>query len=146
LRPGEKIRVCKDEKNYNFIFEGRCPVSATFSKESENNFVVHLQGTFTFEDLNGIQNKTRAEIDRSQRVKLLILAKQFSGWGEEGDWVDLTFMYEYDPCIEKIAIIANQRWREQILMFVGAGRRQATMKFFLDAKECARDRLKSESC
>ena len=121
-------------------------MSVTFSKESENLFVINIQGTLTFEDLIEVQNKARAEIDHSKKAKLVILAGQFTGWGEEGDWGDLTFMYEYDPYIEKIAIVADQKWREQILMFVGAGRRQATVDFFLDAEELARDWLKSESC
>ena len=122
-------------------------MSATFSKESENLFVIHIQGTLTFEDLNQVQINARAEIDRSQKIKVLILAGQFSGWGKEGDWGDLTFMYEYDPHIEKIAIVTSHKWRDEILMFVGAGRRQATVEFFLsDGEKDARDWLQSENC
>ena len=120
-------------------------MSATFLKESENLFVIRIQGTLTFEDLKEVQNKARAEINR--KVKLLILAEQFSGWGKEGDWGDLTFMYEYDPYIEKIAIVADQKWRDEILMFVGADRRQATVESFLnDEEKDARDWLQSDSC
>lgn len=121
-------------------------MSVTFTKESENLIVVHIKGTFTFEDLKEAQNKGRDEIDRSGKVKLLILAEQFSGWGKGGDWGDLTFMYEYDPYIEKIVVIAEAKWKDQILMFVGAGRRQAAVEFFLDGgEEDARDWLQSES-
>ena len=121
-------------------------MSVTFTKESENLLVVHIKGTFTFEDLKEFQNKGGDEIDRSGKVKLLILAEQFSGWGKEGDWGDLTFMYEHDAQIEKIAIVAEAKWKDQILMFVGAGRRQAAVEFFLDGREQdARDWLRSES-
>ncbi len=117
-------------------------VTFTKDKESENLFVVQIKGTFTFEELNEIQNKAHAEIDRSRKVKLLILAEQFSGWGKEGDWGDLTFMYEYDPYIEKIAVVAESKWKDEMLMFVGAGRRQASVEFFLkDGEEDARDWL-----
>jgi len=116
------------------------------AKESENPFVVHIEGTFTFYDLKEIQNKALTEIDRGSTVKLLILAEQFSGWGKEGDWGDLTFMYEYDPYIEKIAVVTNKKWKTEILMFLGAGRRQAAVEFFLDSgEEDARDWLRSES-
>ena len=57
-------------------------MSVTFLKESESLFVVQIKGTFTFEDLKKIQDKARAEIERSQRIKLLVLAEQFSGWGK----------------------------------------------------------------
>jgi hypothetical protein len=121
-------------------------MSVTFAKESENLFVVHIKGTLTFENLKQIQSRAHAEIDRSQKVKLLILAEQFFGWGKEGDWGDLTFMYEYDPHIEKIAVVAEAKWKDQILMFVGAGRRQAAVEFFLeDGEEDARDWLQGES-
>ncbi len=121
-------------------------VTFTKEKESENLFVVHVKGTFTIEDLKEFQNKAHAEIDRSRKVKLLILAEQFSGWGKEGDWGDLTFMYEHDAQIEKIAIVAEDKWKDQMLMFVAAGRRQAAVEFFLDGgEENARNWLRSES-
>ena len=122
-------------------------MSATFSKESECLFVIYIQGILAFEDLKEIQTKARPEINHRQKVKLLILAEQFSGWGKEGDWGDLTFMYEYDPYIEKIALVANPKWRDEILMFVGAERRQATVESFLDGgEEAARDWLQGENC
>ncbi len=117
-------------------------VTFTKDKESENLIVVHIKGTFTFEDLKEFQNKAHAEIDRSRKVKLLILAEEFSEWGKDGDWGDLTFMYEHDPYIEKIAVVAESKWKDEMLMFVGAGRRQASVEFFLsDETQGARDWL-----
>ena len=82
------------------------------------------------------------EIDRSKKVKILALLEEFSGWGKEGDGGDLTFMYENDPYIEKIAVVAEDKWKDQILMFLGAGRRQAEVKFFFeDEEQNARDWL-----
>ncbi len=121
-------------------------MSVTFAKDSENLFVIRIEGAFTFGDLKDVQIKAGAEIERGERVKLLILAEQFSGWGKEGDWGDLTFMYEHDPYIEKIAVVAEGKWKDEILMFVGAGRRQAAVEFFLDGREeDARNWLRSES-
>jgi hypothetical protein len=55
-------------------------------------------------------------------------------------------MYEYDSCIEKIAVVAENNWKDQMLMYIGAGRRQAQVKFFLyDEEKDARDWLGSES-
>ena len=121
-------------------------MSVTFTEEAGNLFVINIEGAFTFGDLKEVQDKARPEIERDERVKLLILAERFSGWGKEGDWGDLTFMYEHDAQIEKIAIVAEAKWKDQILMFVGAGRRQAAVEFFLDGQEQdARNWLQSES-
>jgi len=58
----------------------------------------------------------------------------------------LTFMHEYDPYIEKIAVVADEKWRDQILMFLGAGRRQAPVMFFVSGEEeDARDWLQNEN-
>jgi hypothetical protein len=121
-------------------------MSIIFTKESENLFVIHVKGILTFNDQKEIEKKGRTEIDRSQKVKFLVLAEEFSGWGKEGDWGDLTFMHEYDSLIEKIAIVADEKWKDQMLMFVGAGRRQASVEFFLPGQEQdARDWLQSEN-
>ena len=109
-------------------------MSMTFTKESDDLFVICIKGVFTFNDQKEIEMKARAKIDHNQKAKLLVLAEQFAGWGKEGDWGDLTFMYEYDPSIEKIAVVAEERWKDQILMHVGAGRRQALVKFFFTGK------------
>jgi len=77
-----------------------------------------------------MENAGRAAIDRREKIRVLILAEEFSGWGREGDWGDLTFMLEYDPYIEKIAIVASEQWRDKMLMFLGAGYRKAAVEFF----------------
>ena len=121
-------------------------VTFTKDKESENLFVVQVKGIFTFEDLKEFENNARVEIDRSRKVKLLILAEQLSDWGKEGDWGDLTFKYEYDPYIEKIAVVADEKWRSQIIKFIGVGSRQASVGFFFSGEEKnARDWLQSQS-
>ena len=121
-------------------------MSITFTKESDDLFVINAQGVLTFEDLKEVENKVSEGIDRNRKTKLLILAEEFSGWGKEGDWGDLTFMYEYDPYTEKIAVVAEANWKDQMLMFLGAGRRQAEVKFFFyDEEKDARDWLHGES-
>ena len=119
-------------------------MSITFTKESDDLFVINVQGILTFEDLKEVENKVSEVIDRSQKTKLLVLAEEFSGWGKKGDWGDLTFMYEYDPHIEKIAVVTEANWKDEMLMYIGAGRRKAEVKFFFEDED-AWDWLGSES-
>ncbi len=121
-------------------------MSVIFIKESENLFVIHVNGILTFNDQKEVENRVSTEIDRSGKAKMLVLTENFSGWSKEGDWGDLAFMHEYDPYIERIAVVANKKWQDQILMFVGAGLRQASVKFFsYGEEENARDWLQSEN-
>lgn len=105
-------------------------MSVTLTKEKNDLIVISINGILTFNELKEVENKEREAIDRNKGVKILILAGKFTGWGKEGDWGDLTFMYEYDPFIKKIALVADSKWRDELLMFLGDGRRQAQISFF----------------
>lgn len=121
-------------------------MSITFTKESEDLFVICVKGVLAFNGLKEGEKRVLDGIDRSGKVKLLVLAEEFSGWGKEGDWGDLTFMHEHDRYIEKIAVVGEEKWKDQILMFVGAGRRQAEVEFFFDdEEEDAREWLQEET-
>ena len=120
-------------------------MGVTITKEPENLFVVCVNGILTYNDMKEVEDSSARVNDNNQKVKILILAEQFSGWGKEGDWGDLTFMQEHDQYIEKIAVVADEKWKDQILMFLGAGRRQASVEFFFpDEEEDAREWLQSK--
>jgi hypothetical protein len=117
-------------------------VSSRFTRESDDLFVIHVSGVFTFDDLKEVENSSSGIKATDNKVKVLITTEDLAGWGKEGDWGDLTFMYEIDPHIDKIAVVAEDKWKDQRLMFLGAGRRQAEVRFFFeDEEEYAREWL-----
>jgi hypothetical protein len=61
-------------------------MSVVFRRESEGFFVISAKGILTFNDQKEIENGARAAIDRSGKIRLLVLPEEFSGWGKEGDW------------------------------------------------------------
>jgi hypothetical protein len=105
-------------------------MGVTYVKEPSGLYVIRMSGIFTDQDRKGVENFGRETIDRSGKVKVIVLAEGFSGWAKEGDWGDMTFMIEYDPCIEKIAVVAGEQWRDKMLMYLGAGLRKAAVEFF----------------
>jgi hypothetical protein len=120
-------------------------VSITISKGSDDLFVITIQGVYTYDDQKQIENYATEPIDPERKVKILVFAQEFAGWGKEGDWGDLSFMYKADPYITHIAIVADEKWKEQMLMFAGAGRRQADIEFFFpDEVEEARQWLQEK--
>jgi hypothetical protein len=110
-------------------------MSVLVIKESSDFFTVKISGIFTYQDMKAIEETGGSELPRDDKIKILVVAKEFSGWGKGGDWGDLTFMYQNDQYIEKIAIVADEKWRQEFLMFIGAGRRQAAVEFFLQGEE-----------
>ena len=110
-------------------------MGVTYVKEPSGLYVIRLAGIFTDQDRREVENAGRAMIDRSGKVKVLILAEGFSGWAKKGDWGDVSFMFEYDPYIEKIAFVADKQWRDKMLMYLGAGMRKAAVEFFALGQE-----------
>ena len=110
-------------------------MGVTISKESNGCIVITVTGVLLYNDLEAVQNAAKELLNFTAKVNCLILAKQFGGWGKEGSWGDLTFMYESDASIGKIAVVGEKKWRDELLMFLGAGRRQAAVKFFFTDEE-----------
>jgi hypothetical protein len=119
-------------------------MSVTISKESNNCIVVTITGVFTYQDLTAVQNAAKELLNTGAKVNCLILAAQFGGWGKEGNWGDLTFMYENDTLMGKIAVVAYLQHKDGVMMFLGADRRQAAVKFFLQDEEDQARRWLSE--
>jgi len=104
-------------------------------KEPSGLYVLRISGVFTNEQRKAMENAGRAEIDRRSRIRILVLADGFAGWGKEGNWGDIRFMLEYDPYIDKIAVVAEEKWRDQFLMLLAAGYRKAAVEFFPSGQE-----------
>ena len=47
---------------------------------------------------------------------------------------DLTFYVKHGGAIERIAIVGDERWRSESLMFAGADLRKAPVEFFSPEK------------
>ena len=105
-------------------------MGVTVSVDPNNLVVATITGIFSYKDLESVQSAAKKVFKPGAKVNCLILAGQLSGWGKEGDWGDLTFMYENDPLIGKIAVVGEDKRKGELLMFLGAGRRGAEVEFF----------------
>lgn len=99
-------------------------------REPSGLYVIRISGVFTNEQRKAMEAAGRAAIDRSSKVRILLLAAGFEGWAKGGDWGNIRFMQEYDPYMEKIAVVADEKWRDAFLAFLAAGHRQAAVEFF----------------
>ena len=110
-------------------------MSVSGEKDPSGLYVIRISGVFTNRDRKAMEAAGRAEIDRRSKIKILLLAGGFAGWGKEGDWGDIRFMLEYDPYMEKIAVVADEKWRDPFLMYLAAGHRKAVVEFFPSGEE-----------
>ena len=103
---------------------------ATFERTTGNICRMDVSGRLTAADFALLQRSAVAEIEQAGKIRLLVRLDGFDGWAPGGNWRDLGFYIRHASNIERIAIVGEERWRSEALMFVGADLRQAPVLFF----------------
>jgi hypothetical protein len=90
---------------------------------------VQLAGRVTAQAWHAALKDVAKLLKPEKRTPILLAAERFEGW-ERGDWDDLSFQREHDNEIARIAIVADEKWKDQVLMFAGQGLRKLDIRFF----------------
>ena len=69
-------------------------------------------------------------IAREGKIRALMIAEGFEGWERKADWGDVSFMMEQGQHIEKMAIVGDEKWRDDALAFTAKGFRPTAIEFF----------------
>lgn len=105
-------------------------MSMTLHREDGNVYRLEIQGTLREIELRRCQQELADEIHRVGPVRLLFHLDRFHGWDPAASWSDLSFYVRHGPSVERIAIVGEERWRSEALMFAGADLRRAPVQFF----------------
>jgi hypothetical protein len=101
--------------------------------------VIYASGKLVEVKIRGVLQKTDHErmieiakeaIRREGNIRALIIAEGFEGWGRSGDWGDVSFMMQEGQQIEKMAIVGDEKWRDDALAFTAKGFRPTAIEFF----------------
>ena len=118
---------------------GRKPATAlvaTIRKEGGNLYVLHIGGVLNKATLDRIQTITAQEIKRgTKNLRLLVMLSGFEGWRKGDEWGDIDFFAQYGEDIARIAAVGEARWRDQMLIFLLAGRRRGEVRYFTPEQE-----------
>ena len=98
--------------------------------ESDALFRIEMRGVLRKTDLERTQNDLLAHMARVGPVKLLFVLDGFEGWHPGDHWSDLSFYITHGDSIQRIAIVGDERWKSEVLMFAGADLRKAPVEFF----------------
>jgi len=102
--------------------------------ESSDDFLhVRVSGVMTLADQAALQNAARVLIDRGLKPRVLAVLAGFGGWAKGQDWGDVTFLSEHGDDIARMAIVGEERWRDDALMFVAKGLRATAIEYFKPA-------------
>lgn len=100
-----------------------------FRHDQGNVYRVDITGLLGEQDFGALQQAAVAEIQKAGKIRLLIVLNHFVGWAP-GTWHNLAFYIEHGAEIERMAIVGEERWRTETLMFAGADLRKGAVAYF----------------
>src|SRR4051812_23752111 len=114
-------------------------MSVSWEQAPEHVVVVRVSERLGASEWLAAQRAVSEGINSRSSSSILVIVENFDGFAQ-GDWEDMSFQLKRDSRIARIAIVADPKWEDQMLLFAGAGLRKFEMKFFPTA-ELARAQL-----
>lgn len=105
-------------------------MSAEVVSMSNGVLTVRFSGKLKLSELRAVQKVAADAIKTTGRLRVLCLAKDFLGWEQSSGWGDVSFQAEFDPCIEKIAVVGDPKWEDLTLLFASKGIRRVPIEYF----------------
>jgi len=105
-------------------------MSMSVQPEQKNVYRLDVRGILQKRDFQRCQQVLIGEMGRVGTIRLLFVLDGFEGWNDKDNWRDMTFFMKYGSSIDRIAIVGDERWRSETLMFAGADLRRAPVQFF----------------
>jgi len=105
-------------------------MSISLQHEDGNVYRIEMSGLLRQAEFQRCEGELADRMEQNASVRLLFVMRDFEGWERQGAWNDLTFFVKHGGQIERIAIVADEQWRNQALLFAAAGLRRAPVEFF----------------
>ena len=94
---------------------------------------VRIHGRMDVDDQRALQRLVATLPDEALRV--LVTLEDFAGWEKSAAWdADAGFVADEGHRIARMALVGDARWRDEALLFVGKGFRDAEIAFFQEAE------------
>ena len=89
-----------------------------------------IRGMLKKADYDRIIQIAKESIAREGKIRALTILDGFEGWERSGDWGDVSFMMDQGQHIEKMAIVGDEKWKDDALAFTAKGFRPTAVEFF----------------
>jgi len=91
---------------------------------------IRIRGLLKKADYDRIIQIAKEAIAREGKIRALAILEGFEGWERHEDWGDVSFMMGEGQHIEKMAIVGDEKWRDDALAFTAKGFRPTAIEFF----------------
>jgi hypothetical protein len=99
--------------------------------ESADLLVARINGKLITSELAEFQLAVAPIIQASGNMQLLVILEDFEGWEAGKGWEDTGFTDANDEYLSRFAIVGDEKWRDEVLMFSLAGLRPVEIQYFL---------------
>jgi len=109
----------------------------TFAREDDGICRLEIGGLLRKVDLDRAQRELLESMaaDGAPTVRLLVRLEGFEGWETNPRWNDLSFYVVHGDALARIAIVGDERWRGEALMFAAADLRKGPVEYFTPDRE-----------
>lgn len=90
---------------------------------------IRLSGVMGVAEQQAVQRQAADIINAGGKPRMLVVAENFQGWARD-DWGDMGFLMEYGDAVVKMAIVGDERWKDDACAFAGKGLRETEIEFF----------------
>ena len=94
---------------------------------------LRLSGLLTSADMTTLQKLALQLISQGKRPRLLAILDNFQGWSRHDDWNEIEFLKEHGDDVTRMAVVGDDKWKDDIYLFVGKGFRTTEIEFFSSA-------------
>ncbi len=91
---------------------------------------IRISGIMKLSDQQSLQAAGMELMAKGGKLRLLIALVDFQGWEKGVDWGDVGFLMSHGDDITKMAIVGDEKWKDQVFAFVGKGFRKTEIEFF----------------
>lgn len=91
---------------------------------------VRVSGTLTPSLQAQAAGAVREAIGKHGNVRLLIVLENFDGWSRSDDWEKAPIHFEFDAHLERVAVVGDPRWKDDLLAFLGLPLRDVPFEYF----------------
>ena len=99
-------------------------------KKQEQEIWMKISGQVSVEDYQQVQSLILSSLAAYNDCRMVVILEDFKGWSKDERWDDILFMQEHQDKVKKIAIVGDEKWKDEFYMFVGKSFRSTGIEFF----------------
>ncbi len=106
-------------------------------REEGRLLIAEVHGLMLKSEFDHCVQLAKQAIAKHGKICILVLLEGVTGWQRGANWGDISFAMEYDAEVEKIAIVGDERWKDEAFAFTAKPFRTTAIEFFPVAEAAA---------